>query len=119
MHRFTGNIPALIAALLLALHAAPAAGLSHAAGQSGRGADAARFASAVLETGAVAAESLERTASPEAEDLGRDALLLPGAVRFDAAGSEFPSTADAGQRPADDARARTLPIRAPPLLPLR
>jgi len=117
MIRTTGKTQTLIAILLLALCLAPVAGLGQALDQPlNRGADAARFAPAILGADAGTADLVERTRAPEASP-APDALL-PGSVLFRPVRTDAPAASDRGASPAASGRARSVPIRAPPRLPL-
>ncbi|MDD3311220.1 hypothetical protein [Pseudodesulfovibrio sp.] len=117
MIRTTGKTQTLIALLLLALCLAPVAGFGQALDQPlNRGTDAARFAPAILGGDAGTADRVERTRAPEASPVP-DALL-PGTVLFRPVVTDSPAATDLGASPAASGRARSIPIRAPPRLPL-
>ena len=118
MRRITDRTSTLIVALLLTLYSVPAVGYGPAADQPlNRGADAARFAPAVPGVAVGDADLVERAYCPEADPA--QSALLPGAVRPAAAQKDARLTAEAGRLQVLSCQTGTIPIRAPPFLPLR
>jgi len=116
MFRTPGKTSTLIVALLLALYAVPAVGYGPTADQPlNRGADAARYAPAILGTSAGAADLVERPQCPGGQTV--QLALLPEAVLFGTSRPGLRSVRDEGSGLAASALAGTIPIRAPPTLP--